>query len=431
MFCPKCGKQILDVAKFCNGCGNPIPSFTGEPTGDQNNSSELPKQIKPSNQEKLTEQKTEQTQEISVASQNIQSARYTSQASASASNPPSDIGVDRNIRDEEPNNRKLTIILYIILAMLIFMVAGIAGCYVTILKNDDSSEQTRLEESGNIEGTAQIKEVAEIEEMPEEGEKSTGQEAEQDEYVEDEGVVSEINEVVGDTILENIPKAVYSYSFNETLGNARVVIRNEIETEPEETDDMEPQYVRGIDEKAVYLDGTYGIKLNDVQSVGDSYTVAFWMNADRLCDWSPFIHIGQNLTDSSKRVRLWLGQKSDTASIAPIISSERVQTDDSYEIRPGDSVPNTIEPGVWYYIAFTVNGSRQGSKPNTLLGTLYVNGSYVAEGDIVPDTMNVDDFSVYLGINNWDEMYPVAFDEVKIWNQVLDAGQIQELYSAY
>ena len=55
----------------------------------------------------------------------------------------------------------------------------------------------------------------------------------------------------------------------------------------------------------------------------------------------------------------------------------------------------------------------------------------MGEGDVVPDTMNTDDFDVYLGINCWDQLYPVAFDEVKIWDQVLDAGQIQELYSAY
>ena len=66
-----------------------------------------------------------------------------------------------------------------------------------------------------------------------------------------------------------------------------------------------------------------------------------------------------------------------------------------------------------------------------LFRSLYVAGKYVGEGDVVPDTLNTDDFDVYLGINCWDQLYPVAFDEVKIWDQVLDAGQIQELYSAY
>ena len=45
--------------------------------------------------------------------------------------------------------------------------------------------------------------------------------------------------------------------------------------------------------------------------------------------------------------------------------------------------------------------------------------------------MNTDNFEVYLGINCWDALYPVAFDDVKIWDQVLDGSQIQELYNAY
>lgn len=337
MFCPKCGKQILEIAKFCNGCGNPIPLSVEEPIGAQDGSAKLFEQMKPSNQEKLFEQKEEQSQTMSVAPQDIRSVQEIDQMSVPASNVPSDIEMERCIKEEERKNRKLTIILYMVLAMLILMVAGIAGCYVKILKNRDSVEKNQIKEFGNVEGVTQTNEILETEE---EQEQNTDQETELEASVEE--IVSETNEVIGDTILENIPKAVYSYSFNDTLENARVVIRIEPEMDPEETDDIQPQYVRGIDKQAVYLDGTYGIKLSDVESVGDSYTIAFWMKADQLCDWSPFIHIGQNLTDPTKRVRLWLGQKTDTVSIAPIISSERVQTDDSYEIRPGDAMPNTM-----------------------------------------------------------------------------------------
>ena len=171
--------------------------------------------------------------------------------------------------------------------------------------------------------------------------------------------------------------------------------------------------------------------LSDVGRIGTSYTVAFWMKADDLQDWSPFIHIGHDLLDSENRARLWLGQKTDSVSVAPIISSESRRTADSFEIRPGNSAPNSIDPGVWYHIAFTVDGSRQGSRKGSVLGTLYVAGRYICEGDIVPDMMNTDNFEVYLGINCWDALYPVAFDDVKIWDQVLDGSQIQELYNAY
>lgn len=437
MFCPKCGKQIPEGAKFCGGCGNPVQMGIGVSSGSRPDSAKPPKQMKPPKppkppkapkppkQEKPQKQNAKQVQQMPTAPQNVQSVQGLNQTPAS--NLPSNMVMTRDTRDEERKNRKMTIILCIVLAVLILVAAGMGIYYFKVLKNSDGAEPDRIEESGSAEETEQTGEDVQAGEETQ----STQQDAEQSETAQEEGVISDTNEVVGDTILENIPKSVYSYSFNETLGNAKVAVRNAPDTEPEETDDIEPQYVRGIDDKAVYLDGTYGIRLSDVESVGDSYTIAFWMKADELHDWSPFIHIGRDLYDSNKRVRLWLGQKTDGASIAPIISSERAQTEDSFEIRPGQSMPNTIEPGVWYHIAFTVDGSKQGSKQGRLLGTLYVAGKYVGEGDVVPNTMNADDFDVYLGINCWDQLYPVAFDEVKIWNQVLDEDQIQELYSAY
>lgn len=376
MFCPKCGKQLPEGAKFCSGCGNQVQTIR-----------------------------------------------------AGAANLPSNTAMTRDIQNEMRGSRRLTIILCIVLFVLVLVAAGMGIYYFKVLKDgDDTSVKVLVEEP---DASQDEEERAEKTQEQETEKTETEPEAEVQDEEEAEGVVSDTNEVVADTILENVPKAVYSYTFNEELGNAEVVVRNDPDTEPEVDDDIQPRYVRGMDGKAVYLDGSYGIKLSDVERVGDSYTIAFWMKADRLCDWSPFIHIGHDQFDSGKRVRLWLGQKTDGASIAPIISSERASSSDSFEIRPKQSMPNTIEPDIWYHIAFTVDGSRQGSKSGRVPGTLYVAGQYIGEGDIVLDTMDVDDFDVYLGINCWDELYPVAFDDVKIWDQVLDAGQIQELYQAY
>lgn len=383
MYCPKCGKQLPEGAKFCGSCGNPVggPAQTGPAVN-------VPVYRMPAVETKKKEHK----------------------------------------------NGALIVVLCAILALLVLIAAAMGIYYVKVLRNGEQvSEGERIEEQADIEEqeveepAAEAEPVAEAEEPAAEAEPV----AETEEPAEPEKVVSDTYEVVGDTILESIPKSVYSYSFDEELGNAEVVLRDVPETEPEPTDRLEPQYVNGIDGEAVYLDGTYGIKLSDVGRVGESYTVSFWMRADELCDWSPFIHIGHDLLDPNARARLWLGQKTDGVSVAPILSSENVATGNSLEIRPGKSMPNTVEPNVWYHIAFTVDGSRQGSKAGRVVGTLYVAGQYIAEGDVTADTMNVDDFDVYLGINCWDVLYPVAFDDVRIWDYALDEYQIGELNAAY
>lgn len=242
-------------------------------------------------------------------------------------------------------------------------------------------------------------------------------------------VTSDTNEVVNNRILDNVPKAVSAYDFEDGADGAQAVVRNDVEQQPEAAD-VAVQYVDGIEGRAVYLDGTYGLKLNSVGRIGESYTVAFWIKADALYDWSPFIHISYDILDPDRRCRLWVGQKTDGNSVAPILSSEQARDESIYEIRP-DGMDGTMQPGVWYYIVFTVDGTRSGSSNDSVLGTLYVGGEKVGEGDVARDVMNADDPEVDLGINCWDALFPAAYDGVKIWDRTLDEGQVKELYQAY
>ncbi len=416
MFCPKCGKQIPDEAKFCPGCGNKvqIPGGIGQQTKKPDGNVKQAK--KPDG--------------------NVQQTRKPDGDVKQMMTPETGHQQPQNTRKAGNKNRVITIILTIILVILILAAVGLGVYYLGTLGK--MPNMLPGEETDNREEEPDEEEQEE-EEDPEEGDEAADEagddgpasEAPAEEAAEEQGVVSDTNEVIAETILYNIPKSVYSYQFDEDLGNAKTVVRTVGDSMPEISEDLEVKYVPGMDGKAVYLDGTYGILLSDVRKIGTSYTVAFWMKADDLQDWSPFIHIGHDLLDSENRARLWLGQKTDSVSVAPIISSESRRTADSFEIRPGNSAPNSIDPGVWYHIAFTVDGSRQGSRKGSVLGTLYVAGRYICEGDIVPDMMNTDNFEVYLGINCWDALYPVAFDDVKIWDQVLDGSQIQELYNAY
>lgn len=398
MFCPKCGKQIPDGAKFCPGCGNKMQIPGGN------------------------------VQQTKKPDGNVQQAKKPDRDVKQSMPPETGHGQPQSTQKAGNKNRALTIILSIVLVILILAAVGLGIYYFKALGLPVSEDTDREEEDMETEEEPQEEEAeAKDEAASEDGDDGSALEM----PAEEQGVVSDTNEVISETILYNIPKSVYSYQFDEDLGNAKAVVRTVGDSMPEISENLKVKYVPGMDGKAVYLDGTYGILLSDVGRVGTSYTVAFWMKADDLQDWSPFIHIGHDLLDSDNRARLWLGQKTDDVSVAPIISSESRKTADSFEIRPGKSVPNSIEPGVWYHIVFTVDGSRQGSRKGSVLGTLYVAGRYICEGDIVPDMMNTDNFEVYLGINCWDALYPVAFDDVKIWDQVLDSSQIQELYNAY
>lgn len=405
MFCPKCGKQLPDNAKFCTGCGAQI--------GQVNEISQK-KELKSSKPERSQKQ----------VSNNIPGSYQT--------NFPSQIEMSQKTKETENKNKRTMIILFIILIVLILVAVGMAVFYFKVLNNGEQRIETVQKELDNDKADDNDEKIEEQEpEDDAEAQDDVEQNDSNADSDEETGVVSDTNEVVKNTILSGVPKALYSYRFEETLGNAQIVVRNTGDTMPEVTSDIEPQYVSGMDGKAVYLDGSYGVQLSDVKKIGTSYTIAFWMKADDLYAWAPYIHIGYDLLDSDRRNRIWLGQKESGVSVAPIISSERAVAKESFEIRPVDYAVNTIEPGMWYHIVFTVDGNRRGSRNSSLFGTLYVSGRYAGEGDIVLDTMNVDDFTVYLGINCWDKLYPVAFDDVKIWDQVLDEQQVLELFNAY
>ncbi len=327
-------------------------------------------------------------------------------------------GGNAGIGSTKGGNKNLKIMLGAFLGVLVL--AGIGGAVWHFTANrskeaektvtkQEQTQETKKEETQ----TPAVDEMAAADETAEEVQK----------------VTSDTNEVVNNRILDNVPKAVNAYDFEDDADGAQAVVRNNVEQQPEAAD-VTVQYVDGIEGKAVYLDGTYGISLQDIGRIGESYTVAFWIKADDLYDWSPFIHIGYDVLDTGKRCRLWVGQKTDGASVAPILSSEQARDESFYEIRP-DGMDGTMQPGAWYHIVFTVDGTRSGSSNNSVFGTLYVSGEKVGEGDVARDVMNVDAPEVFLGINCWDALFPAAYDGVRIWNLALDEGQVKELYQAY
>lgn len=253
--------------------------------------------------------------------------------------------------------------------------------------------------------------------------------------------VDSSKEIVKDVLLSNVPKADFSYSFNGKLGDAAVVTRagdinhfNE-GTYPEQTMDVLPLFTEGVEGDAIYLDGSYGVELLGLDTLPDSYTIAFWFRADELCDWSPFLLIGSHLLNVEENQSFLSFNKKTTeegTQVVPIFNTIDAITGNSCEIRPSMEDKRCISLNVWNYITICVDASQRSEEDaNKVMGYLYLNSEMIGSGQVSKLHLEPESVNAYLGINCFDELFRASYDEVHIWKQVLDESQISSMYTAY
>lgn len=253
--------------------------------------------------------------------------------------------------------------------------------------------------------------------------------------------VDSSKEIVNDVLLSSVPKADYSYSFNGKLGDAAVVTREgDIDhfnegTYPEQTTDVLPLFTEGMEGDAIYLDGSYGVELLGVDSLADSYTISFWFRADELRDWSPFLLLGSHLLDAGESQSFLSFNKKTTeegTQVVPIFNTIDAPSGNSCEIRPSMEDKRCISLNVWNYITVCVDASRRSEEdPNKVMGYLYLNSEMIGSGYVSGLHLEQEDVKAYLGINCFDELFRASYDEIHIWNQMLDESQINSMYTAY
>lgn len=232
----------------------------------------------------------------------------------------------------------------------------------------------------------------------------------------------------------------YEYNFDGELGGAKVVVREGDNEDggnagalPVESD-VAAQFDNGVNGQALYLDGKYGVLL-DAEAVGETYTLAFWVNPARFSNFGPIVQLGSDLLSANASAK-WLNiTKTDwDGDSAPIIWSRNEVLDTfpwylkAYFTADGGY---QIPKNEWSHIAVTVDGSKTGMDP--VLGTevdgtfhsqLYINGELIGEGPVAEGTFT-GDAKVYLGINAWDIIFKGLFDEFKIYDTVLTAVDVK------
>lgn len=254
-------------------------------------------------------------------------------------------------------------------------------------------------------------------------------------------VDSSSKEIIDDVLLSNVPKADYSYSFNGKLTDSVVVTRGGDEgrfnsgTYPEPSEDVFPLFTEGIEGDALYLDGSYGVALQGVEPLNESYTISFWFRADELFDWSPFLMIGSHLMDvGGSQSYLSVNKKTteEGEQVVPIFNTIDAVLDNSCEIRPSMEQKKWVDLNEWVYITVCVDASASsGAAEGRAMGYLYLNSELIGSGEVSLLNMDAESVYAYLGISCYDELFRASYDEVHIWKQVLDESQISSMYTAY
>lgn len=252
--------------------------------------------------------------------------------------------------------------------------------------------------------------------------------------------VETTKEIVDDTILGNVPAADYAYSFDKELDNARVVIRpgdyggRSEGVYPEESTEKAPLFTEGIEGAAVYLDGSYGIELCGIEPLADSYTISFWFKAEELYDWSPFFLLGSHLLDVDVTQNyLCFNKKTlDDEEVVPIFNTINAVYGNSCEVRPSLEDKKCIKLNEWNYITIRVDGTQVSEEdPTKVMGYLYLNSEMIGCSEVSKMSFDGEDMRAYLGINCFDKMIRACYDEVRIWNCLLDENQISNMYMTY
>ena len=253
--------------------------------------------------------------------------------------------------------------------------------------------------------------------------------------------VKPTKEIVNGTILGSVPVADYSFSFDGSLDNA-VAVRREGDvdgfnegTYPVADAGITPQYVEGMEGQALYLDGNYGVELTGIEGLADSYTISFWFRAEELCDWSPFFLIGSNLLDAGVSQNYISFNKKSTeegVDVVPIFNTVNCTWGNSCEIRPCSEDTKQIDLGQWNYLTICVDGTRLSETDQTkVMGYLYLNSELIGSGEVSKLSLEEENMHAYVGINCYDRLFRSCYDEIHIWNSLLNENQISAMYAAY
>lgn len=278
-----------------------------------------------------------------------------------------------------------------------------------------------------------------------------------------EEVTPEPTQEVVDTGLpeaEELPEALYHFTFDGSEDGVKAVARiddvgansggtygiAESSTYVDKDGNEQAinlQYATGPVGNCLYLDGNYGIKM-DVAGfdTDETYSISFWMNADRLSTYGPTLQLGHNIGHADEDGVAWINFTqsewgTSSAKIFPIVWNRNSATTAwPWFYANDDAVHGKKE---WILVTLVAKGEKYTYTDGYDLITCdyYLNGQLVYEGvngnygGLATEIMAAhDNFECYFGINYWDTLFKGYVDDFYIFDSALTPGQVASLYLA-
>lgn len=230
-------------------------------------------------------------------------------------------------------------------------------------------------------------------------------------YAQDFETVSEYTLVVNTdyTGLDLSANLVKAFGFENNIDGAKAVSKALV---PAVISGKTYTYTDGNTNKALSMDGTYGLKLlDDASKLGESYTISFAIKPSEVGNkYNP------TLTAGTFSPEYWLNLTLD-GKIWTHDSAGYIET----------TVSNAYTAGEWQTVTLTVDGTKQGTKDGTISGKLYVNGEIVSEGNVAKDIMKKSGAAVYFGVNAWDAYFNGGLDDVLLFDKALTQSEVSAL----
>ncbi len=238
---------------------------------------------------------------------------------------------------------------------------------------------------------------------------------------------------------EALPDAKYYFSFDKADGTDKIQpsIKDSAATPiVQPAADKDVVLIDGVKGQALYCNGAYGYKIPEVNGVGETYSISFWVYARRFANYMPTIQYGPDMHGDATGGQHYLNfTRAEWSGMGeyPCVWSYDQLGDEAVTWPnwfPNDGVGERLNQ--WLNITLVVDENNTTDEGSNILGKLYLNGELMSDQvTLVTGTMAPsDNFDFLLDINYWDAYFKGAIDEVYIFDKVLTEGQVQTLYLA-